>query len=80
MPGVTYERQVQFTPRGPVVLHVLRRAAARRALRAAARALQRDDPGRETVTSMQKRACRARTSPASTATSSGSTTGTRPGW
>ena len=23
MPGVTYERQVQFTPHGPVAIHVL---------------------------------------------------------
>ena len=56
MPGVTYERQVQFTPRGPVVVHVLR--APRPGGLYALRPLLSNDTllGRETVTSMQKRA------------------------
>jgi hypothetical protein len=56
MPGVSYERQVQFTPHGPVVVHVLR--APRPGGLYALRPLLSNDTllGRETVTSMQKRA------------------------
>ena len=56
MPGVTYERQVQFTPRGPVVVHILR--APRPGGLYALRPLLSNDSllGRETVTSMQRRA------------------------
>lgn len=56
MPGVSYERQVQFTPNGPVVVHVLR--APRPGGLYALRPLLSNDTllGRETVTSMQKRA------------------------
>ena len=55
MPGVTYERQIQFTPRGPVVVHVMR--APRPGGLYALRPLLSNDSllGRETVTSMQKR-------------------------
>jgi hypothetical protein len=55
MPGVSYERQVQFTPHGPVVLHILR--APRPGGLYALRPLLSNDTllGRETVTSMQKR-------------------------
>jgi hypothetical protein len=56
MPGVTYERQVQFTPRGPLVVHIMR--APRPGGLYALRPLLSNDSllGRETVTSMQKRA------------------------
>ena len=56
MPGVTYERQVQFTPRGPLVVHVMR--APRPGGLYALRPLLSNDSllGRETVTSIQKRA------------------------
>lgn len=56
MPGVTYERQLQFTPRGPVVIHVMR--APRPGGLYALRPLLSNDTllGRETVTSMQRRA------------------------
>ena len=56
MPGVTYERQVQFTPQGPVVVHVLR--APRPTGLYALRPLLSNDAllGRETVTSIEKRA------------------------
>ena len=56
MPGVTYERQVQFTPRGPVVAHIMR--APRPGGLYALRPLLSNDSllGRETVPSMQKRA------------------------
>jgi hypothetical protein len=56
MPGVSYERQVQFTPHGPVVVHILR--APRPGGLYALRPLLSNDSllGRETVTSMQKRA------------------------
>jgi hypothetical protein len=56
MPGVTYERQVQFTPRGPLVVHVMR--APRPGGLYALRPLLSNDSllGRETVTSMQRRA------------------------
>jgi Phosphodiester glycosidase/FlgD Ig-like domain len=56
MPGVTYERQVQFTPRGPVVIHIMR--TPRPGGLYALRPLLSNDTllGRETVTSMQKRA------------------------
>ena len=56
MPGVTYERQVQFTPHGPVVIHIMR--APRPGGLYALRPLLSNDTllGRETVTSMQKRA------------------------
>jgi flagellar hook assembly protein FlgD len=56
MPGVSYERQLQFTPQGPVVVHILR--APRPGGLYALRPLLSNDSllGRETVTSMQKRA------------------------
>jgi len=56
MPGVSYERQVQFTLHGPVVFHILR--APRPGGLYALRPLLSNDSllGRETVTSMQKRA------------------------
>ena len=56
MPGVSYERQVQFTPHGPVVVNILR--APRPGGLYALRPLLSNDSivGRETVTSMQKRA------------------------
>jgi hypothetical protein len=56
MPGVTYERQLQFTPRGPVVIHIMR--APRPGGLYALRPLLSNDMllGRETVTSMQRRA------------------------
>jgi hypothetical protein len=56
MPGVTYERQVRFTPRGPVVVHIMR--TPRPGGLYALRPLLSNDAllGRETVTSMQKRA------------------------
>ena len=56
MPGVSYERQVQFTPSGPVVFHVIR--APRPGGLYALRPLLSNDTllGRETVTSMQRRA------------------------
>jgi hypothetical protein len=56
MPGVSYERQVQFTPRGPVVIHIMR--APRPGGLYALRPLLSNDTllGRETVTSMQRRA------------------------
>ena len=56
MPGVTYERQVQFTPNGPVVVHIMR--APRPGGLFALRPLLSNDMllGRETVTSMQRRA------------------------
>jgi hypothetical protein len=56
MPGVTYERQVQFTPSGPAVVHILR--GPRPGGLYALRPLLSNDSllGRETVTSMQRRA------------------------
>jgi hypothetical protein len=56
MPGVSYERQVQFTLHGPVVYHILR--APRPGGLYSLRPLLSNDSllGRETVTSMQKRA------------------------
>ena len=56
MPGVTYTRQVQFTPHGPEVLHVIT-APKPGGLYSLAPLLSNDAiVGRETVTSMQKRA------------------------
>ena len=56
MPRVTYERQVQFTPHGPVVVHILR-APKPTGLYALRPLLSNDSLlGRETVTSMQRRA------------------------
>lgn len=55
MPGVTYEKAVQFTPHGPVALHVVTgpRPSGLYALRPV---LSNETiVGRETVTSMQKR-------------------------
>jgi hypothetical protein len=55
LPGVTYERQVEFTPHGPVTIHVVRgpRPVGLYRLRPS---LARDAvTGRETVTSMQRR-------------------------
>jgi hypothetical protein len=56
MPGVTYERKIQFTLHGPVVYHIMR--APRPVGLYALRPLLSNDAllGRETVTSMQKRA------------------------
>jgi hypothetical protein len=56
MPGVTYTRQVEFTPHGPEVLHVLT-APKPGGLYSLTPLLSNDAIiGRETVTSMQKRA------------------------
>jgi len=55
MPGVTYTRQVEFTPHGPEVLHVLT-APKPGGLYSLTPLLSNDAiVGRETVTSMQKR-------------------------
>lgn len=55
MPGVTYEDGVQFTPHGPVALHVIR-APRPGGLYAVEPTLSNDAIlGRETVTAMQKR-------------------------
>ena len=56
MPGVSYERQVRFTPRGPIVVHVMR--GPKPGGLYALRPLLANDMllGRETVTSMQRRA------------------------
>ncbi|HET7856065.1 MAG TPA: phosphodiester glycosidase family protein [Gaiellaceae bacterium] len=56
MPGVSYERQVRFTPRGPVVIHVMR--GPKPGGLYALRPILANDVllGRETVTSMQRRA------------------------
>lgn len=61
MPGVAYERQVRFTPAGPAVLHILR--APRPGGLYALRPLLANDVllGRETVTSMQRRAAASAT-------------------
>lgn len=55
MPGVTYESGVQFTPRGPVALHIVR--APRPGGLYVVRPLLSNETilGRETVTAMQKR-------------------------
>jgi hypothetical protein len=56
MPGVTYTRQVQFTPHGPEVMHVIT-APKPGGLYSLTPLLSNDAiVGRETVTSMQKRA------------------------
>jgi flagellar hook assembly protein FlgD len=56
MPGVSYTRDVEFTPHGPVVVHVLN-APRPGGLYALKPVLSNDlIVGRETVTSMQKRA------------------------
>jgi len=56
MPRVTYERKVLFTPHGPVVVHIMR--APRPTGLYALRPLLSNDMllGRETVTSMERRA------------------------
>jgi hypothetical protein len=55
MPGVTYERTVQFTPRGPVVVHVMR-GPRPTGLYALKPILSNDAiVGRERVTQMQRR-------------------------
>jgi hypothetical protein len=61
MPGVTYERGVQFTPHGPVALHVVTgpRPTGLYALRPVLS--NNSILGRETVTSMQKRVSREAT-------------------
>jgi hypothetical protein len=62
MPGVTYERAVQFTPHGPVALHVVTgpRPGGLYGLRPV---LSNDTvEGRETVTSMEKRTASSATS------------------
>jgi Phosphodiester glycosidase/FlgD Ig-like domain len=55
MPGVTYEKQVQFTPHGPEVIHVM--TAPRPGGLYALRPVMSNGSllGRETVTSMQRR-------------------------
>ena len=55
MPGVTYEKSVQFTPRGPVVAHVLR--GPRPVGLYALKPILSNDViiGREKVTQMQRR-------------------------
>jgi len=56
MPGVTYTRQVQFTPHGPEVLHIIN-APKPGGLYSLTPLLSNDAiVGREKVTSMQKRA------------------------
>lgn len=61
MPGVTYERDIEFTPHGPVVIHVLR--APRPGDLYAVKAVLSNDRilGRERVTSMQRRMSSAAT-------------------
>jgi len=55
MPGVTYEKQVQFTPHGPVAIHVMR-APKPGGLYSLRPVLSNGSIlGRETVTSMQRR-------------------------
>jgi hypothetical protein len=62
MPGVTYERGVQFTPHGPVSLHVVT-APQPTGLYALEPVLSNDTvEGRETVTSMQRRIATTATS------------------
>ena len=55
MPGVTYSRQVQFTPHGPVVVHVV--TAPRPGGLYALRPVLSNDliQGRERVTAMERR-------------------------
>ena len=54
-PGVTYEKQVQFTPHGPVAIHVMT-APKPGGLYALRPVLSNGSIlGRETVTSMQRR-------------------------
>jgi hypothetical protein len=62
MPGVTYERGVQFTPHGPVALHVV--TAPRPSGLYGLRPVLSNETveGRETVTSMEKRTSAAATS------------------
>jgi exopolysaccharide biosynthesis protein/flagellar hook assembly protein FlgD len=61
MPGVTYERRVQFTPHGPEVLHIIN-APKPGGLYSLTPLLSNDAiVGRERVTSMQKRVSAAAT-------------------
>ena len=56
MPGVTYERGVQFTPHGPVAMHVVHGAAPGRPLRARVRCSRTSRSwASSSVTAMQKR-------------------------
>jgi hypothetical protein len=56
MPGVTYERSVQFTPHGPVVAHVLRAPRPNGGLHTLRPVLSNEAiVGRERVTAMQRR-------------------------
>ena len=79
MPGVSYERDVEFTPHGPVVVHVLR--APRPVGLYALKPMLSNDAiiGRETVTQMQRRVSTSATVAGSTATSSTGTWATRAG-
>ena len=56
MPRVTYERTVQFTPHGPVVVHVVRGPRPTGAYRLSPVLSNGSIVGRETVSSMEKRA------------------------
>lgn len=55
LPGVTYERDVQFTPHGPVVLHVVRAPAPSGLYRLRPELGGGAVVGRETVTAIQRR-------------------------
>lgn len=55
LPGVTYEREVQFTPHGPVTVHVVRGPRPVGLYRLRPSLAQDAVAGRETVTSMQRR-------------------------
>lgn len=55
LPGVTYERKTQFTPHGPVTIHVVRAPKPTGLYRLRPSLAQDRVLGRETVTSMQRR-------------------------
>lgn len=55
LPGVTYERDVQFTPRGPVTIHVVRGPRPTGLYRLRPTLARETVTQRETVTSMQRR-------------------------
>lgn len=58
LPGVTYEQEVQFTPRGPVVIHVVRGPRPVGLYRLRPTLARGTVTQRETVTSMQRRQAR----------------------
>ena len=78
-PGVTYERQLLFTPHGPEVIHVM--TAPRPGGLYALRPMLSNDTvlGRETVTAMERRASASATVGGVTPTSSPRTRGSRVG-